>query len=443
MLVGLLAAVLRLAGLIMPIADEVWRLPRALFWTFGRFLDRVERGPWLAPEMLAEAGVTLVLILPGALCLLGLWVWARRTLTSEHGEALAHWLGAREPRPDDREERQLMNLVAEMAVAAGLSPPGVLILDGPGATVAALGRSEADATIVLSRSILDHLDRASTQAVIGHIVASVGDGDTRLSAGLVGVAATFGLLITLLDAPFSAQARASLARLRDARRSATSTVATSLLGTSLDERRLEEMQRELTSDLRGARARFTRLLLLPLMVTNLFARMVIALMGGLVLGPALAWASRTRRLLADATAVRLTRDPDALARGLKWLSTAPAPAPEAGALHHVLIVPPDLPPDRPSSSDALASLGAGITSLRFHPPVEQRLACLTAMGAQRPAPSEGLFAGGRQANLGAIGAFVWRAVLGLLFIGPVGLVFLLSFLLFAIGMAFVGDVLLP
>src|SRR5437588_502785 len=71
-------------------------------------------------------------------------------------------LGASEPRAGDLEERQLQNIIEEMAIAAGLRPPRVVLLDGDGANAALVGASDADATIVVSRGLLDTFTREET-----------------------------------------------------------------------------------------------------------------------------------------------------------------------------------------------------------------------------------------------------------------------------------------
>ena len=51
-----------------------------------------------------------------------LWLLLRRLFSGAGVGGLAIGLGAREPRLTDLEERQLVNIVEEMAIAAGCRP---------------------------------------------------------------------------------------------------------------------------------------------------------------------------------------------------------------------------------------------------------------------------------------------------------------------------------
>ena len=68
---------------------------------------------------------------------------------------------------------------------------------------------------------------------------------------------------------------------------------------------------------------------LPFLVASLAFTLLRLGPGALLVDPALATLWRRRRLLADATAVELTRDPGALARALAHLESAHGPAPPA------------------------------------------------------------------------------------------------------------------
>src|SRR5882672_10548592 len=89
-------------------------------------------------------------LLPGMLIAFGLWmttvVLFRR---GGIGGALAS-MNAREPNQADLKELQLADVVQEMAIAAGVAAPRVMLVDSPGANAAAIGTSAADARIVLS-----------------------------------------------------------------------------------------------------------------------------------------------------------------------------------------------------------------------------------------------------------------------------------------------------
>jgi hypothetical protein len=55
--------------------------------------------------------------------------------------------------------------------------------------------------------------RDETQGVLGHLLASIANGDLRIASGVLTVLETLGLFMTLMDAPFSPRALAALAGL--------------------------------------------------------------------------------------------------------------------------------------------------------------------------------------------------------------------------------------
>src|SRR4051812_10743938 len=87
----------------------------------------------LADANLSAAGfalLTLIVTAPGMAVMVLLWLGVRRVLGGGVG-ALLLALGARDPRPGDLEERQVQNLVEEMAIAAGGAPPRGGVVDFP------------------------------------------------------------------------------------------------------------------------------------------------------------------------------------------------------------------------------------------------------------------------------------------------------------------------
>ena len=87
-------------------------------------------------------------------------------------------VGARPPSADPAEQR-LVHLVAEVAIAAGVPAPRVLVVDDRVANAAVVGHSAADATIVVPRGLLDELGRDATGAVVADLLALGAGGDLR------------------------------------------------------------------------------------------------------------------------------------------------------------------------------------------------------------------------------------------------------------------------
>src|SRR5262249_39662453 len=111
---------------------------------------------------------------------------------------------------DDLEEKQLANLVDEMAIAAGIHPPSLMVFDAPVLNATAFGSSEKTATILVSRAVLDTCDRDATQGVIGHLIAGIANGDLRLAMEMMTGFAAIGLAREFLRTPFSPEGRTLL-----------------------------------------------------------------------------------------------------------------------------------------------------------------------------------------------------------------------------------------
>jgi Zn-dependent protease with chaperone function/tellurite resistance protein len=95
--------------------------------------------------------------------------------------------------PTDPRERQLRNVVEEMAIASGIPVPEIYVLDEEsGINAFAAGWSPADAAVAVTRGCLETLDRDELQGVIAHEFSHVFHGDMRLNIRLMGV--LFGIV---------------------------------------------------------------------------------------------------------------------------------------------------------------------------------------------------------------------------------------------------------
>jgi heat shock protein HtpX len=84
---------------------------------------------------------------------------------------------------------QLMNVVQEMALAAGVPMPKVYIIDDTAPNAFATGRDPKHASVAITTGLLQKLDREELQGVIGHELSHVRNFDIRfalLVAVLVG-----------------------------------------------------------------------------------------------------------------------------------------------------------------------------------------------------------------------------------------------------------------
>ena len=285
----------------------------------------------VAPAM----GRAALLTLPGMLAGMLLWGALARFHRRHAAAAACAALGARQPRSSDQKERQLGNIVAEMALAAGLPAPRLMLINADQANAAVFGASHLDAILVVTRGLLDRLDRQETVGAVAHVVASVGDGDLGLAAAVLAVFQTLGAFLTLFDLPFRRGAWITLAGLAGAcMRRVTDAEAAAIgegLTTSLTPESSEAMLKVMSLVERwpplGA------LLLAPLvpwMLLTMVQKFIVQMWMLFLFGWPLAWLWRTRRFLADAVAVQLTRDPDAIAKALRGID-AEAELPAGGS----------------------------------------------------------------------------------------------------------------
>ncbi len=298
----------------------------AAFWHLvdqaGRFLptvahqiDRaIQAGNWRLLDLRALGLLGMALVLPGIALSVVAWLWVRALLHRVGVGGVLTRIGARPPQEDRLEERQLVNLVEEMGIAGGLRRPRVMLLDVATPNAAAIGRNRDDATIVVTRGLLEELSRDQTQAVIGHLVGSIGNGDLEIAWLLLAVFQTYALLTVLLQAPSS----------RTARRNAWRAVKGLVLR---DQAELEQVADLLASDDDGktvGEADEVRTVLglwrFPFIIVGLTVQVLVTVGTMLIVGPALGALWRTRRYLADACAVQLTRNPDGMAGALQKLA---------------------------------------------------------------------------------------------------------------------------
>ncbi len=93
----------------------------------------------------------------------------------------------------DTQEKMLLNVVDEMAIASGISTPTVYILDESGINAFAAGLTLDDAVIGITRGCIEKLDRDELQGVIAHEFSHIFNGDMRLNLQLT--ATLHGILL--------------------------------------------------------------------------------------------------------------------------------------------------------------------------------------------------------------------------------------------------------
>jgi Zn-dependent protease with chaperone function len=245
------------------------------------------------------------------------------------GPRVAELLGGRRIRSNtaDAAERRLMNIVEEMAIAAGMPVPAIYVLDREsGINAFAAGFTLDDAAVAVTRGTLDRLNRDELQGVIAHEFSHILNGDMRLNIRLIGI--LFGILLLAV-------------------------VGRGLLHSGGGQR--------------GGREGGAQLALLGL---GLIAIGYIGVLFGRLIQAAV---SRQREFLADAAAVQYTRNPDGIAGALKKIGRAGSRIEDyhAQEASHLFF------------ANGLGSPFA--TLLATHPPLEERIRRIDPRFAGRPA----------------------------------------------------------
>jgi Zn-dependent protease with chaperone function len=112
------------------------------------------------------------------------------------GSVVAEGVGGRriDPHTIDLNERRLVNVVEEMAIASGVPIPAVYVLDNePGLNAFAAGLTTSDAVVTVTRGTLEKLSRDELQGVIAHEFSHILNGDMRLNVKLAAI--VFGILV--------------------------------------------------------------------------------------------------------------------------------------------------------------------------------------------------------------------------------------------------------
>ena len=239
--------------------------------------------------------------------------------------------GAREVLdPQDPKETQLVNVVEEMAIAAGVPRPRIWIVDDPDPNAFATGTDPLHSHVAVTRGLLDLCNRDELQGVIAHELGHVKNLDVRLMTTL---AALVGAVALMHDG-------------------ATRMFRPGGGGGSRDE---------------GRKAGPFVLALLVVWIVSWILAPIIAQL--LALG-----VSRKREYLADAMSAQFTRNPLALASALQKIEGAEAPTThiKRGAAHLCIADPLGrrLTNHEGLFADALAT----------HPPMAKRIAILKGMG---------------------------------------------------------------
>jgi heat shock protein HtpX len=233
--------------------------------------------------------------------------------------------------PVDDRQKQLVNVVEEMAIAAGVPRPRIWIVPDPDPNAFATGTDPQHAHVAVTRGLLDLCDREELQGVIGHELGHVKNLDVRLMTTL---AALVGAVLLIRN------------------------------GTS-----------RIFFDGRGQGGRGGRKSNLgPLAVVLLIVWILSWILAPLLTQLLAMAVSRKREYLADAMGAQFTRNPLALARALEKIEAAGAPTTRiTSGTAHMCIADP--------LGRRLAGQEGMLADVRTtHPPMAKRITILKGMG---------------------------------------------------------------
>jgi len=116
--------------------------------------------------------------------------------------AMSKWIAKRSTgahvitSPRDATERWLVETVARQARLAGIGCPEVAIYDSPDVNAFATGASRNNALVAVSTGLLNSMDRNSVEAVLGHEISHVANGDMVTLTLIQGVVNTFVIFLS-------------------------------------------------------------------------------------------------------------------------------------------------------------------------------------------------------------------------------------------------------
>ena len=282
----------------------------AIFLAFVAVFGYVIGYAWIGDPVRALFGLVLAFVVGTISGLVSYYAGGRIVLAASRAQEVTH-----------DEAPQLFNVVEEMAIAGGLPMPKVYIIKDSAPNAFATGRDPEHASVAVTSGLLEKLNRDELQGVIAHEMSHVGIFDIRY-AMLVGILVGTTVLISDFF----------------------------LRGLWFGGGRRREG---------GGQAQVIMILVAVVLaiLAPVFARLLQLSI------------SRQREYLADATAVKFTRNPKGLADALQKISSDREVLEAANrATAHLYIVNP---------IKKFEKRAKGLFST--HPPIEERIQILRAM----------------------------------------------------------------
>src|SRR5262252_284255 len=215
-----------------------------------------------------------------------------------------------------QEQPRLYNLLENLCISRGITMPKLKVMESDALNAFATGMNEKQYSVTVTTGLLQNLDEAEIEAVLGHELTHIRNGDVRMMVIAVIIAGAVGFFAELLFRLW--------------------------FNTGL------RMRRSRSSD--DGRGRGGNMIAIGLVVVAWILSVMIRFA-----------LSRSREFLADAGSVELTKDPDAMISALRKIEGR-------GELEGATSAVMELCVDNPR--EGFADLFA------THPPIEKRIAAL-------------------------------------------------------------------
>jgi len=137
----------------------------------------------------SSAGLSSVEISLTVLAIIGIAIAYKYLSLKGGGRVIAEMLGGTLITGDDQNPQyiQLINVVEEMAIAAGMTVPPVYLIREDSINAFAAGFSQQDAVIGINQGTLDLLNRDELQGVVAHEFSHILNGDMNLNLRLIAI----------------------------------------------------------------------------------------------------------------------------------------------------------------------------------------------------------------------------------------------------------------
>jgi len=295
-------------GNIINVYEQVDANKRKSALVIAGFVAFVVGAIWLLGRALETDPLVIVMaVVFSLLSSVGSFFWGDRLILRISGA-----------RPADKKDHfDFFTTTENISLAAQIPVPKLFVIPSPAMNAFATGRDPKHAIVCVTTGLLDKLDRTELEAVIAHEISHVANFDIRL---MMIVAVLVGTITLLSDFVL----RANIGRNRDRKGSHPAILAIGIIA---------------------------------LFLSPLIAKIIQLAI------------SRRREYLADASAVKLTRQPRGLISALTKLAQTKQPLTSAHqATAHLFIVNPFR-----KKTNKLA------TAFSTHPPIEDRIATLRKM----------------------------------------------------------------